>query len=867
MAAVGEWLRRIGYLLNRGRLEAALEEEMRAHRAMMGQPARFGNTLALRERSRDIWGWNWLDAIVRDVRFAARGLLRTPVFTIAATLSLALGLALTATTVAIVNAYLIRTLPYTAVERLYHLRYAPPGPWEPSGMTALDWSAVQDVVEYPIAAAGDTFYVDATGEGGHSMALRGLRAPRSFVQGLGVPVAAGRALRPEDFVSGAEPVALLGHTVWRDRFGADPAAIGRVIRMVTESQPDVPQAVRIVGVIAPGFYFGRDRRAGLVELMLPHPAPVRTYMVRLREGVPPAAAEERLTEAARRAATSPLPPDWTGVELESVRDRSIGTLRPVLFGVTAAVALVLLIVCANVAVLMLLRAMQRQREVAVRLALGSGRRHIARMLLAETSLLCGSALVCGIGLTALALGTVAPLVETELGRPAPGAAGITLDATVLAIVGAVSVVAAVLLSLAPVAPVAPMSSWGRRLTNALSQDARVASESRPMRRVRTGLMVFEIAGALVLLVGCGLMVRSVVQMLSTDLGFEADGLRASRIMLRARNHAGPEGFRSFHERFAQNLGATAGSPVAFSSWPPFVPPPEHLMEADTADAPPLAGTIAVSSGYFSVFEIPFRQGRDFTPADASAEAPVAIVSESLARRLWPGGSALGRRVRNVERTPGGDRPGPWRTVVGVVGDVRQTYDDGMRRDFYWPRTPDGRYGTFYLRTARPGPELYADFQQVAAELDRDAVINAPRVVADENEALAGTRFMTYLLSAFAGGAALLAMLGIYGVTAYAAQQRRKEIAIRIALGATDRAVTAIFLQQGAWLLAGGICAGVAGALLMSRFLRSQVFGISSFDLPTYAAASLLLAAAGLAAVVQAARAAMARHPLRALNAG
>jgi putative ABC transport system permease protein len=587
-------------------------------------------------------------------------------------------------------------------------------------------------------------------------------------------------------------------------------------------------------------------------------------MVRLRADVPPAAAAQRLTEAARQAATSPIPADWTGVELESVRDRSIGTLRPVLFGVTAAVALVLVIVCANVAVLMLLRAMQRQREVAVRLALGSGRRHIARMLLAETLLLCGMALVCGVGLTALAIGTVAPLVETELGRPAPSAAGITLDATVLAIVGGVGVIAAVLLSLAPVAP---LSSWGRRLTNALSQDVRVASESRSMRRVRAGLMAFEIAGALVLLVGCGLMVRSGVQMLSSDLGFQADGLRASRIMLRARNYPDAAAFRRFHERFAENLGVTTGSTVAFSSWPPFVPPPEHLIESDAGDSPPLAGSIAVSAGYFSLFGIPVREGREFTRAETSTEAPVAIISESLARRLWPGGSALGHRVRNVERTQGGDTPGPWRTVIGVVGDVRQTYDDGVRRDFYSPRTPDGRYGTFYLRTARPGPRLYEDFQQVAAGIDRDAVINEPRLVLNENEALAGTRFMTYLLSAFAGGAALLAMLGIYGVTAYAAQQRRKEIAIRIALGATNRAVTAIFLRQGAWLLGGGICTGVAGALIMSRFLRNQVFGVSSFDPPTYVAASLLLAAAGLAAVVQAARAAIAKQPLRALNVG
>ena len=764
MALVGEWVRRIGYLLNRSRVEAALEEEMLAHRAMMGEPARFGNPLALRERSRDVWGWGWLDAIVRDVRFAARGLRRTPVFTIAATLSLALGLALTATMVSVVNAYLIRTLPYVAVDRLYHVRYAPPGPWEPSGMTGLEWSSIQDVVEYPIAASGDTFFV---GEGGYTTALRGLRASRTFVEGLGVSVVAGRGFLPEDFVTGAEPVALIGHAAWRDRFGSDPGIVGRLIRTVAESRPDPPQTLRIVGVIAPGFYFGRNRREGVVELMLPHAAPIRTYMVRLRDGVPRAAAEQRLTEAARQAATSPIPAEWTGVELESVRERSVGALRPVLFGVTAAVALVLVIVCANVAVLMLLRAMQRQREVAVRLALGAGRRHIARMLLAEASLLCGTALVGGVALTAWTLGTVAPLVETELGRPAPGAAGITLDATVLSIVAAISLIAAVLLSLAP------MSSWGRRLTNALGQDARVATEGRSMRRLRAGLMAFEIAGALVLLVGCGLMVRSVVQMLSTDLGFEAGGLSRSRIMLRARNYPDPAAFRRFHERFAADLAATAGSPVAFSSWPPFVPPPEHLIESDAGSAPPTAGVIAVSAAYFPVFEIPVREGRNFTADEASTEAPVAIVSESLATRLWPGGSALGRRVRNVERTQGGDHPGPWRTVIGVTADVRQAYDDGVRRDFYWPRTPDGRYGTFYVRTPRQGTRLFDAFQRVAAAIDRDAVINEPTLVANDNEALSGTRFLTNLLIAFAGGAALLAMLGIYGVTAYAVTAARQ----------------------------------------------------------------------------------------------
>ena len=854
MTSISEWLRRLWYLLNRDRLEAALQQEMEAHRTMMGEPGRFGNTLHLRERSRDVWGWAWLDAPVRDVRFAARGLRRTPVFTVVATLSLALGLALTTSTVSVVNAYLVRSLPYPESDRLYHVRYAPPGPWEPSGITALDWTSVADVVESPISASGESFYL---GDGGDTLSLRGMRVTRGFVDGLGVRVVAGRRLLEQDFAAESEPVALIGHALWRDRFGSDPGAIGRLIRSETESRPGKPETFRIVGVIAPGFYYGRDRTS--VDLLVPHASPIRTYMVRLRAGIPPAAAERRLTEAARRAATSPIPNDWSGVHLESARDRWLGKVRPVLFGITVAVGLVLVIVCANVAVLMLLRSTQRQKEVAVRLALGSGWRHIARMLLAETTIVCVVALVAGIATTAWLLGGLSPLIETQLGRPAPSVSGITIDTNVLAIVGSISLLVAVALSFAP------LTSWGRGVTNALRQDARVATEGRSMRRVRSGLIAFEIAGSLALLVGCGLMVRSVVKMVSTDLGFEADGLSASRIMLRARNYPNPAAYRSFHERFADRVSTATGSTVVFSSWPPFVPPPEHLIASDDGTAGVSAGAISVSAGYFSTFGIRITQGREFTAEEASADAPVAVISETLATRLWPSGDVLGRSVRDIERTQGGSTAGPWRTVVGVAGDVRQTYDDVDRSDFYTPRTPDGRYGSFYVRTSLPAPLLFDRFQSAAAEIDRDAVINPPRLVVRDNETLAGTRFLTWILAGFAAIAAFLAMIGIYGVTAYAVQQRQKEIAIRVALGASRRALIGTFMREGALLLGLGTAVGLIGGAATSRVLRHQVFGVQPFDASTYAIACALLLAAGFVAVFVAARGAAVAKPVTALN--
>ena len=798
----------------------------------------------------------WLDGGIRDLRLAARGLRRAPAFTLVAIASLALGLALAASTISVVNAYLIRSLPYRDADRLYHVRYAPPGPWEPRGMTALQWTTVADVVEFPIASAGESFYLT---EGGVTSSLRALRATHGFVEGLGVAVVAGRPLTAPDFAPGSEPVALLGHATWRDRFGSNPAAIGRVIRVEAESRPGSSESFRVAGVLAPAFYYGRDSRTS-VDLLVANPTPVRAYMVKLRPGVPRAMAEQRITAAARQAATSPIPDGWTGVQLESAHERWVGSVRPVLIGVLVAVGLVLVIVCANVAVLMLLRSMQRQKEVAVRLALGSSWHHIARMLLAETALLSGTGLAVGIALTALLLGTLSPLVETQLGRQAPSASGIAIDTTVLLLVVGAGLLVTIAISLGPLA------SWGRGLTNALQHDGRVATTGRTMRRVRNGLIAFEIAGSLVLLVGCGLMVRSLVKMTATDLGFNAEGLVRSRVVLRARNYPGPAAYRSFHDRFKDRISQVTGSTVAFSSWPPFVPAPNRLVQADADAVSAHAGTIAVSGQYFSTFGIPLREGRDFTDDESSAGAAVAIVSETLAKRLWSTSGAVGRRVRVVEETPAGPVLTEWRTVVGVAGDVRDAYDDEDGSDLYMPRTPDGRFGTFYVRAGAATPQLLDALRGAAAEIDREAIIDPPRLVAGEDKALAGTRFLTMLLTVFAGAAAFLAMLGIYGVTAYTVQQRHKEVALRVALGATGRIVMAMFLREGALLLGLGTLAGLAGGAVVSRVLRSQVFGVAGFDPLTYVVAATLLVGAGLATVLVAARGAARGNPASALNA-
>ena len=821
--------------------------------------------------------------LAQHLRFALRSLRRTPSFTIAAIGSLALGFALLALAISVVHAYSIRALPFASAERQYRVRYAPPGPWEPRGVSSLDWDTLSDVVAYPIAAQGDTFYVS---EAEGAPPVRGLRVGKGFTDGLGVRVVHGRSLAPSDFQQGSEPTALMGHALWRTRYGAAPAILGRTLRLEPESGTTT-DTVRIVGILEPGFYFGRDSTA-TVDLLLPSTTSMRAYQVRLQDGVPPEMAERRITEAVRRVARD-LPPDWDGAHLNSVHDLYVAELRPVFSGITIASSLVLVLVCANVAVLIVLRQLRRQKEIAIRTALGGSRWDLTRMLLLETFALCAAGCALGVGIATAALPPLASNIEQQLGRPAPGGAGaIGVDTTVLVILAGAALVIAALLSLLPV--LVPI----RRMGELLRTTGTSGAESRRARAMRSGLIALEVAGALVLLVSCGLMVRSVMAMLHTDLGFDADRLARGRIVLRAAGYPDAAAFSRFYDQFAARVSAETGASIAFSSWPPFAEFPTQLVEADGRSGDGAsAGAVQVGPGYFTTLGITLRSGRDFTAADVTslpAEAgsvlpakagsykgeeygteesvePVAIVSETLARQLWPDGSAIGRLVRPVEPTPDGPRRGEWRRVVGVASDVRQAYDDTNLRDIYTPQIPPGRFGMFYVRTDLPQHRLWEAMKRVAAGLDPRATVGELRAVRSQDTQRAGTSFLAGLLAALALVAAFIAVVGIYGVTAFASQQREREIAIRMALGATGSRIVRLFLRESSVVIATGLLAGLAGAASASRLLQSQLYGVSALDAATLAATSLLLGGAGVLAALWPAKRASSRSPLAGLKEG
>jgi putative ABC transport system permease protein len=741
------------------------------------------------------------------------------------------------------------------------VRYAPPGPYEPRGMTAIDWKSLGDVVEDTISPSGATFYMR---DAGSIKTLRSLRVPPGFIRGLGVQAAIGRTFVAEEFEAGSAEPALIGHELWRDRFGSDPQIVGRQFQVNLDETAEQTGTLRIVGVLPPGFWFGRDSSAQL-DILTPLRTRVRAYMIRLREGVPVAYAEKRITEAARSAG-SDFRPNWTGVHLESVHARYVESVKPVLLGVMIAVGVVLVLVCSNVAVLMLLRAMRRQKEVAVRVALGAARKHILRMLAAEACLICGAALVLGLALTGSSLSLLTPLIEEQLGRPAPaGPATIRMDSTVLLALGGVSLLIALSLAFIPL-----LAPWQRRLADALRAQGASITDGPFMRRLRASLIALEVAGSLVLLVGCGLMIRSAVNLTDTDLGFNPERVLRVGLRLPARTYAEAPALHRFFTALAERLPQDPNSRLALmSAFPSYYPANKQTFEASgTKTGESQAGVMRVGAGYFNLYDVKIRQGREFTAADRLGSEPVVVISETLGRQLWPGGSAVGRQIRVVE----GDMPdsplGPWRTIVGLVGDIRQGYEDTDVRDIYVPflQVP-GRFASVHVRTDRPLSFWQESVRAAAAEIDPYVQAGTANTILSEDRQGRGTRFLASMLTGFAAFAAFLAVLGIYGVTNYAVQQREREIAIRGAVGASRDVIIRMFLKEGARVLVIGLGFGLFGTIGVAKILQSRVYGVQPFDVATLVAACALMTAAGLLAIWWPARRAADRDPMVVLKEG
>ena len=540
-------------------------------------------------------------------------------------------------------------------------------------------------------------------------------------------------------------------------------------------------------------------------------------------------------------------------------------IRPLLLAVATATGLVLLIACANVGVLLTLRATRRRREMAVRQALGATAGQVTRVCAAEPLLIGVAATALGLGLAWATIAAIAPRLDHYLGRPAPG--GVTAlqidPITFLLTIGA----GMMTIALASIVPI-----WVTRRTpvSAAMEGGQKGSTDGPAQRhARTLMIAIEVAACLTLLVGAGLTIQSALGMLRVDMGLDADDVVVGRFSLQQRAYPDAAAWSSFYQRVLARSGEIAGAEaIGFTnSWPLQQSMTRDVGAAEAGTLPLRGGIVGVSPDYFSALRIPLHEGRFFSVGDRIGSTPVVLVSRTLATRLWGTASPLGRQLRiaPAPNSPPSARPVE-RIVVGVVGDIRHAHTDNDLADAYVPILQSPFPGAFVYMRAADGASAERDLKRLLSSIDAEVAFGASRPLADILDLQrAGARFLASLLMVFAAFAAVLALVGIYGVVAYTVKQREREIAVRLAMGADRQRITRMFVGQGAVVLAAGLGLGIAGALALGRVLRAQLFGVQPADPVVLLGMTVAFALCGLAAIAWPARAAASLDSAAALK--
>ena len=822
------------------------------------------------------------DSFLQDLRFAWRGLRRSPGFAIVAILTLALGIGANSAIFTVVNAVVMRPLPYPNADRLVRVTA------DFTGMNTADIGLSQpELIDYRersglFDAVAGIWAIDANlTQVDEPERVEVLLASPNYFDVLGVRPQLGRLFTPADEGSGITEVVVLSDAVWRRRFGASPDAIGRKLRIDNDWYT-------VVGVLPPGFR--HPGRSVLTDVDLWAPAsyvgspfpktPVRSSrfitgaIARLRPGITIAEAHQRFASFAqdmRQAYPDDYPKRTSWVaRMIPLQTDLVGPARPALLILFGAVGLVLLIACANIANLLLARASSRQRELVVRRALGSSRARLVRLLLAESAML---ALLGG------AAGTIVMIWLLELLlalAPAslPRIQEIHVDGQVLAFTAAVSVLSALLFGTLPALHFSKTDVDG-----ALKHGARGASSARGL--LRSALVVAEVALALVLLVGAALLVRSFWRLQQVDFGFDPRHVLTARLWLpqpndpeqgkysnRTTGHATRVATYEEILRRARTLpGVSAAAAVSILPFDGARSVTAVTVEGavDERAAVSATQTAIVTPGYFELMGIRLLRGRAFTDADDVNADRVIVVTESLARRSWPGQDAVGRRLH----MGGPQAKNPWLTVVGVVNDVRsERPEDPPRPMFYRPlRQNSGLIMSMVLKTAVDPQALAGPLSAEVRAVDPDQPTYGVRTMEEQvGVATASRRFSTELLAAFAILALALAAVGIYGVMAFVVGQRTREMGIRIALGAQPGMVVVLMLREAMGLAALGVAAGALAALAATRWLGGLLFEVRPTDPMTYTLIAVLLAATAAVAAWRPARRAASVDPIAALRA-
>jgi predicted permease len=810
-----------------------------------------------------------------DFKYAFRSLAKSPGFTTVAVVTLALGIGANAAIFSVIHGVVLKPLGYHEPDRIVTVLHGGLRPVAPADF--LDWRAEARTFER--MAAAEAWGATLTG-GDRAEALMGIRYGEGFFQLLGVQPLAGRAFGADDYQPGGGRVVVLGHALWQRRFGGDTGIVGRTITLNRERYT-------VVGVMPAGFqftpfWFTKAEFAAPLDLSARASSrggnSLRIFGRLKDQATLEQAQLEMDAICARLEREYPATNTGRTVRVVPLHTQVVGNVREGLIVLAGAVLFVLLIACANVANLLLARATRRQREIALRTALGASRWRVIRQLLAESVVLAGIGGALGLLVAYATVDVMKALLSGDSSSfrvRMPRVEEIAIDGPTLLFSFAVTLLTAVMFGLVPAIRAARPD-----LQSALKDSGRGTTDGRGGRRLRSALVVAEIALALVTLAGAGLMLRTFERLSAVDAGFDPRNVLSAGVSLQGQAHLAGEGREAFYRQLLDDVAALPGVtavsavnhlPLAGDVWNLIVSIEGRPLAKPGAGIRP-AYRVAMP-GYFRTMGIAITRGRDFTAGDRRESPGVAIINETFARRHWPGDDPLGKRV-----TTDDPRGAPkWFTIVGVIEDTKQaSWTDAADPEIYFAFAQSGyrsnpatHYSgmTLVVRTAGHPSALANPIQSVVARLNPDAPVSSVTTLDDViGNALWQPRFNLVLIGFFAVLAMTLACVGIYGVMAYTVTQRTQEIGVRIALGARTVDVSRLIIGQGMALAAAGIVLGLAGARAVTHLMATVLFEVAPTDPVTFASVPILLAGAALLACWLPARRAARLDPVTALRA-
>lgn len=886
---------RLRSLFKKNVVEAGLSDELRFHLDQQveklvasGVPlaeARRRARLAvgthdqIQEEFRDASGVRFFETLMQDLHFALRMLRKSPGFTAVAILTLALGIGASTAVFSLVDAVLLKPLPFPHAERIvFPWRLPKKGlnlgfdvyPW--GRIDYLFFSQQSKTFEALGAFVSDSFNLTGTGE---PERLNGLRVSAGFFPSLGVSPALGRTFTDQEDSPGNGHEVILGNALWRQRFGADAGILGRTIDL-----NGVPYSV--IGVMPPGFVFPRANEMPNVYTFAPEtqlwvplaldrrstPIPYESdelaIVGRIKLGVTVAQAQSEMDimgkrlESGRRNGKG-----WFNSRVTPLARQAAGDMRQPLLLILAAVGVVLLIACSNVASLLLTRSLNRKREFTVRAALGAGASRLIRQLLTESVVLASVGGLIGVSLAELVVYFVKIFGPSSI--PRLSEAGLDIRVSLFAF--GVTLVTGILFGLAPA-----FSTARENLVESLKEGGQRAGSNLSTQKIRNTFLVSQIALALVLVVAAGLLTRTLYHLLSVNPGFQAEHSLTFQLSLPAQKYSDQSHIVSLYQEALRKLRAIPGVEAAgITEMLPLDGATESTAIRfsnnfrDPSFKPGYANYTMVSPDYFEAVKTPILRGRAFLESDSANSLPVVIVSNAMAKKYWPGQDAVGKQV-----APAG-AAFPLATVVGVAADVKRvSIRESPPPEMFVPYTqkvwPSLLTMNVVLRTTQDPASVTASAREAIHSIDADLPLSNERMLATiVSHSMTEPVFAALLFAAFGGLALLLATIGMYGVISYSVAQRTQEIGIRMALGARPYNVFRMVLAQGTRLAALGIAIGVAAALAVTRVMNSFLYGVGATDPLTFAAVSLLLFGIALVACYIPARRAMNVHPMVALR--